>query len=441
MFPNAFKDRMHQQLGDEFNAFVDVHQTKSKTSIRLNPFKKNKSTYTHTVPWCTNGYYLTERPNFTLDPSFHAGAYYVQEASSMLLEQVILWLGLDQKPLKALDLCAAPGGKSTHLISLLHKQSFLLCNELLPKRFQILKENMKKWGTPNVFLSNYPVEKFNPLKDYFDLLLIDAPCSGEGLFRKNPASIKEWTLAHSKACAIRQQKIVESSVNLLAPGGIIIYSTCTYNPAENIDILSRLVERHSLETIYLDKLTEYGATKINNGLSQGIQVYPHQLEGEGFFVGVLQKKMDPLKSVPDYKRKNTPGTSWSNRMFPDLTNLVDHQTHKGIYSMPEGIYLDFLFLQRHLPYIEPVLKIGEQKGNDLVPDHALALSHLPLDYPILNLDYHESLVYLRGESLPTKGIHKGWHTVSFKGNNLGWIKVLERRINNYYPAPYRIKHL
>ena len=238
--PDAFAAQMQQQLGSDYEAFAAALATPPPVSIRLNPRKPAVDIVGLTpVPWCAEGFYLPSRPVFTLDPLFQAGAYYVQEASSMLLAEAIRqtvgkrkpYAG--QAPLKALDLCAAPGGKSTLLASALPPHSVLVCNEVIRSRVPVLRENIDKWGYANVVVSHHDPDDFAPLAGFFDLVMIDAPCSGEGLFRKDPKAMNEWSPEHVMLCAARQGRILAASAPLVAEDGWLIYSTCTYNDAEN----------------------------------------------------------------------------------------------------------------------------------------------------------------------------------------------------------------
>jgi 16S rRNA C967 or C1407 C5-methylase (RsmB/RsmF family) len=232
ILPNAFTDTLKAQIGPEFAEFEAALQQTPPVSIRYNP-RKMPPKEVKLILWCIEGRYLEQRPVFTLDPLFHAGAYYVQEASSMLIGHALPKVADVSKPLRVLDLCAAPGGKTTLLTSILHPDSLILANEVIKSRVMILKENIQKWGFPNVHVSNHDPENFERLEAFFDVILIDAPCSGEGLFRKDPAAIKEWSEGNVHVCAGRQKRILDAAMPLLRPSGILIYCTCTYNDIEN----------------------------------------------------------------------------------------------------------------------------------------------------------------------------------------------------------------
>ena len=225
--PIDFQQQMKAQLKDAYANFEMALQRNSPTSIRINAAKIKNNPNLEAVPWCKQGFYLPQRPFFTADPSFHAGGYYVQEASSMLLEQAIEQY-VDTDSAVVLDLCAAPGGKSTHLLSLLGEESLLVCNEVIASRSKILKENIQKWGAPNVVVANNDPAHFSKLRHFFDAIVIDAPCSGEGVFRKVPHSTTEWSPANVDLCAKRQRRILADIWDSLKPNGILVYSTCTY---------------------------------------------------------------------------------------------------------------------------------------------------------------------------------------------------------------------
>ena len=280
--PKEFIERMIGQLGqEEFNSFEKALALESPVSIRVNTKKFNPLLHFEKVAWCETGYYLNQRPNFASDPLWHAGAYYVQEASSMMLEKAFLRAKeLNPKPLKILDLCAAPGGKSTHIASLCDHKDVLVCNEVIKSRVAVLAENIRKQGFSNVIITNADSGDFEKLGGVFDLIVVDAPCSGEGLFRKDPQSINEWSKDNIQTCELRQKRILDSISKCLKPNGILIYSTCTYNPGENNKQIESLIEL-GFEAVNFE---------VNGKISHTFQCMPHQIKGEGFFISMLQNK-------------------------------------------------------------------------------------------------------------------------------------------------------
>ena len=244
--PAEFTDRMRRLLGDEYGDFETALLTESQTSLRLNPAKCNRRPDYQPVPWCRDAYYLETRPAFTFDPRLHGGAYYVQEASSMFLDYVLR--RFVDTPVRYLDLCAAPGGKSTLALSALPAGSLAVCNEVVRNRTHILAENIIKWGYDNTVVTRNTAADFGKLHHYFDVVLVDAPCSGEGMFRKDAQAVTEWSPAQVGVCAERQREILSDVWDALRPGGLLIYSTCTYNREENEDMIHFLCKHCLLYT-------------------------------------------------------------------------------------------------------------------------------------------------------------------------------------------------
>ena len=287
--PTAFLQSLQNVKGFDEEAFLSTHSNGEQvTSIRLNPAKslhlKIQYASFEKVPWSSYGYYLPERPSFTLDPNFHAGAYYVQEASSMFLEEVIKQTADFSQALRVLDLCAAPGGKSTLLQSIISKESILISNEIIKPRVNILAENMAKWGSANVFVTSNEPKDFQKLPGYFDIILVDAPCSGSGLFRKDPAAIDEWSLNNVHMCSIRQQQILADVLPALKPGGTLIYATCSYSVEEDEAIADWLVEKQNLVPAPLQLREEWNIVQTFSMQHKvpGYRFYPDKLKGEGF---------------------------------------------------------------------------------------------------------------------------------------------------------------
>jgi 16S rRNA C967 or C1407 C5-methylase (RsmB/RsmF family) len=285
---------LSRHKGYDEPAFLAAHQSDQQiTSIRLNRSKipeqdlpiSLQNIITDKVPWCTTGYYLSERPSFTLDPCFHAGAYYVQEASSMFVEQALLQHAALSKPLKVLDLCAAPGGKSTLLQSIISSESLLVSNEVIKTRVHVLSENISKWGSANVMVTNNDPQHFKRLENYFDIIVVDAPCSGSGLFRKDPTAINEWSENNVALCGQRQQRILADILPSLKAGGLLLYATCSYSAIENEDIADWLLASYPLTSKALKLEEEWGIIETLSPLKSayGYRFYPNRVKGEGFF--------------------------------------------------------------------------------------------------------------------------------------------------------------
>ena len=434
-YPEAFLDRMKNVLGDEFEAFVQSLDCPSPTSIRLNPRKTVADiiyTNTEQIPWCENGRYLSERPSFTFDPLFHAGAYYVQEASSMFVEEIWKQINPENKTVKVLDLCAAPGGKSTHLLSLMNEKSLLVSNELIPNRNKILQQNITKWGTANCIITQNKPEDFAALEDYFDIILIDAPCSGEGLFRKDKNAIDEWSEKNVALCAVRQKDILEQAVNALKPGGFLIYSTCTFEAVENDERISD----YGLQIADVE-IQNSGQVKTN----YGYQFYPHKVKGEGFYISVMKKETTDDKSQKIDTRHKTQDTRQKTAVHflqnPD--QFVEHTKNEFLFAIPQHLYADFLFLEKQLYIRQAGIFMGTVKGKDFLPSQDLALSNsIKTDLPSVELNYEEAISFLRCETPKLKTENRGWCLATFKGLNLGWMKVMDGRINNYFQKEWRI---
>lgn len=285
--PEKFIERIKFDLKEEADQFFNSLGWDIPVSIRINPYKGYETEGLEKIPWCETGYYLNQRPVFTLDPLFHSGAYYVQEASSMFLEQVIKQTININQPVKVLDLCAAPGGKTTHLISMLSSDSLIVSNEVIRHRSKILSENVIKWGNPNVIVTNNDPSSFQKIKGFFDILVVDAPCSGEGLFRKDSEASNEWSEDNINLCSARQKRIINDVWEALKPGGIIIYSTCTYNEQENEENIKWMTEEMGAEPIEINIDAFSQLTQSSD--KTGLHFYPHKVKGEGFFISALQK--------------------------------------------------------------------------------------------------------------------------------------------------------
>lgn len=456
---NKFPPELVRKLGAnplfDSVAFLETHATASTvTSIRVNPRKVYPALSTEElpkVPWCDTGYYLSERPVFTLDPFFHAGSYYVQEASSMFLAQVITSLELDQNPCIAVDLCAAPGGKSTLLQSYLHSDSLLIANELIKSRVGVLEDNLTRWGYPNTIVAHSDPSAFNRLPDYVDLLVVDAPCSGSGMFRKDEKAVDEWSEAAVKLCKERQQRILANSIDCLKAGGVLIYSTCSYSEEENEDITDWLVDQYSLESVTVPYSPEWGVEESQSSKHgcKGYRFYPHKVRGEGFFLTVLRK---PGKALPKQKlnksekQKNHTDTKTLDRWIIAPERYHNFLVGDQMHVIDERLKEDFFVLRKMLYLKNAGVKLGKvNKGEILIPDHALAMSTISQpEIPKLPLEQELALDYLRKKSLVMElpaGQPMGWTLITFQEAVLGWAKVMPGRINNYYPKDCRIVNL
>ncbi len=429
-------------------AFEAVHMSSEQVcSIRSNPFKKaipHASIIRQSIPWCEQAFYLDERPSFTLDPLFHGGAYYVQEASSMFLHYLlknILKEGVQQK--KVLDLCAAPGGK-TSLLASLFSDGLVVANEINKSRASVLIENITKWGLPNIIITNNNPEHFKQLEGFFDVIVVDAPCSGSGLFRKDPKAIEEWSLQNVAHCSVRQENILAAILPCLKEGGILVYSTCSYSTMENEGIADWLIHNQPLQSlnIPLPEAWNIVATQSPEAGATGFRFYPHLLQGEGFYIAAFQKigEVESLPRKENILPKPTRSELEQLSAYIGFANTYQYfKQHDAIRILPE-MHDKFLAQLAKQLYIKKAgVELGVFKGKDFIPSHEWAVSILNKDkYPTTELDLNQSLQFLRRKEWSGDDLPKGWTLACFQGLPIGWIKVLPNRINNYYPAEWRI---
>jgi 16S rRNA C967 or C1407 C5-methylase (RsmB/RsmF family)/NOL1/NOP2/fmu family ribosome biogenesis protein len=441
--PTAFVERMKDQLGEEWPAFQQSLETAPPVSINYNTAKTDKPLFEgERVPWNPTGQYLPERPSFTLDPNFQAGRYYVQEAGSMLLSFVVRQLTKQHDIHTALDLCGAPGGKTTVLLNELPADSIVVANEVIKSRYGILRQNLAKWGRANSVSTHADSERFAPLAGMFDLVVVDAPCSGEGLFRKTPEATEEWSLENAALCESRQQRILDNSLPLVAPEGYLIYSTCTYNEGENDKQIARIMEQGDFERISLDIPADWGVTATQ----YGYQCYPHRTRSEGFYLAVLRQTAGNKPSSSKSKLKyysNAPkaemqaAQAWIKAPHP-FSILTDPKGQLRMFPEPDLPLL--AELTQHLPKVDPGTPMGTLKGKNFVPAHELALSvHLADAVPAVSLDEEEALAYLRKAPLQPWPNKTGWHLMQYESWGLGWAKLMDRRVNNYFPNGLRVR--
>lgn len=445
--PFALLRSLEGVKGFDEKSFIAAHESpQGITSIRINPAKLLNTAGLNfpglageRVPWSKFGYYLSQRPSFTFDPLFHAGCYYVQEASSMFLEQVITqWTDLS-RPVRVLDLSAAPGGKSTHLQSLISKNSLLVSNEVIRSRARILEDQIIKWGASNVVVTNNDPRDFSALEGYFDIVVLDAPCSGSGLFRRDPNAMNEWSPDNVQLCSQRQQRILADIWPALRNGGLFIYSTCSYSAEEDEEIASWIRKEFDTEDLKVTIREEWGIIET----SGGYRFWPGRVKGEGFYMAAFIKK-DGRERLENWrsrkkieklteKEKGIAG-KWMNE-----TDAALVRNEEVVYAWPLLLQADIEFILSNLRVLYSGTRIGELVRDKMVPDHALALSgYLPEDFPHIELDKSQAIDYLSKKDLHIEIPARGWQVVRFEGHGLGWINVLSNRINNYYPKELRI---
>ena len=450
--PENLLNSLQGIAGFNRESFEQTHRDPGQvTSVRFNPLKSLREEFrfgeSARVPWTSAGFYLAGRPRFTLDPFFHAGCYYVQEASSMFLEQAIRQTTDLSKPLRALDLCAAPGGKSTLIQSVLSPESLLVCNELLKTRVTILYENLVKWGAGNIVITNNDPRDFSALEHYFDLILVDAPCSGSGLFRREPELAGDWNERQVELCSLRQKRIIADIWPALKENGRLIYSTCSYSKEENEEILDWMGDNWAVRSLPLSLENDWGiipAYSPRKGFS-GYRFYPDRLKGEGLFMAVIEKKEGGGFTLPK-TRKNS--IELLNKRERELLNpwTTDQQEpltffkHRDqVHGIPGCFLPDLPLLQQVLYLRKAGIAIGKLQTQELIPNHELAMSViLNPSLPAMALSSEQALTYLRREELRSAAPQMGWLRATHENVNLGWIKNLPQRINNYYPMEWRI---
>lgn len=436
MLDPKFISQMQDILDKDFEAYQNcVLKHDAPTTVRINPNKKASLAFPlkAAIPWSEYGYTLTERPAFGKDPLFHAGCYYPQEASSHFIGQVKSLLADKEAPILALDVCAAPGGKSTLLLDVLGGDDFLIANEYITSRTHILSENITKWGAANVLVCNNSSEDFLKLNGMLDLVLVDAPCSGEGMFRRQKEAIDEWSEANVEMCAERQAQILANVIPALKEDGILIYSTCTHNRQENEEVVSQILAEGFKEV--LTDLNFEGVVRSD----LGYRFYPHNVSGEGLYVCFLQKniserkqktkkwrhEMKKLKEVPDYLNKE----------------LVYYENEGKVHGLPPYWAEEVLKIASGLNPFKIGAHVATLSKNKWIPEHDLAmLAHADLSsFEQKELSLEEALSYLKGESVNLGELKQGVVLLTYNQIPLGWMKHLGNRSNNRYPKHWRIK--
>ncbi|NEM98791.1 rRNA methyltransferase [Pontibacter sp. BT327] len=447
--PITFESRMQRLLGENFQNFQQALQQTPPVSIRVNRNKFQHNIALPQVPWTTSGYYLTERPAFTLDPLLHAGTYYVQEASSMFLEHALQQTIDLNQPLQVLDLCGAPGGKSTHLASLISPDSLLVSNEVIKSRATILAENIAKWGSVNVLVTNNDPRDFSRLTDFFDVMVVDAPCSGEGMFRKDPQAIGEWSEENVQLCARRQQRILSDVWGALKPGGVLIYSTCTWNEAENEENMAWLAKQENAQPVTINYEDCWGIKRSALHGVEGYRFYPHAVQGEGFFLAVMRKsgeaeetnyssgKKKKYKLQEAGKKEKALVQNWLQN--PDDFAWVQH--NETIFTVPENLFEAADEVYQKLYVVYGGTQVAEVAGKKVKPLQPLALSqHLNQEaFQTQELTLEQAIRYLRKEDICLGTHGTDWVLLHYRNRPLGWAKQIGNRINNYYPKEWRIR--
>ena len=428
---------------ERFEAFEAALGADPVVSIRYNRAKSGEPLAGSPVRWAADACYLSVRPTFTADPLFHSGCYYVQEASSMFLEQAIRQYV--DAPVRVLDLCAAPGGKSTHLLSLLPEGSLLVSNEPMPLRAQVLAENVIKWGNPSAVVTRNMPADFSSLRNFFDVIVVDAPCSGEGMFRKDAFAVEQWSVASVMQCAERQRQILRDVWEALRPGGLLVYSTCTFNREEDEDCVAWIASELGAEPLPIETSSEWGVT--GNLTDTGHPVYrfiPGFTRGEGFFMSLLRKEGDAAAVQP--RAAKVPLASAKSRTlvegWVDDAALFDFMVQgDSVVAVPKRHTADVVALQSRLRVLHAALPLAQIKNNKPVPHHALAMS-TSLARGAFNrvaLTREQALAYLHRETLTLPEAPRGLLLLTYNDTPLGFAKNVGNRANNMYPSEWRIR--
>ncbi|MCH2214662.1 MAG: hypothetical protein MK086_05775 [Flavobacteriales bacterium] len=418
---------------DERKDLVDtILEGNAPVSIRVNPFKARPSVKFEKIAWCNDAFYLSDRPSFTADPAFHAGAYYPQEASSMFLSRVIQSMKRPNGPIAVLDLCAAPGGKSTLLRSILEDGDFLLSNEIVPKRASILFENIQKWGHEHTAISNYSPAQLGESSGVFDLILADVPCSGEGLFRKQTSAIDQWSLKNVQTCVVRQRDILDDIWPSLKEGGILIYSTCTYNLSENEENLIWLKRKYDIEFLEIPLHPNETIIQAFSEEVKGYRFLPHITKGEGFFISAIRK----LGSSKKMKSKKT---HLKQGRIPNVTDRTVLNTKNEVFLLSDFGHQVLSGLDNHSKVFSPGYRIGEMKREKFIPDHGWFLWRKQSETRKVVLSYHQSISFLKCHDANGNFSGRGKVMVEFDGFNLGHGKEEKARVVSKYPKNYRIR--
>ena len=452
MFSNDFIRLLEEQLGnpEEVTRLLEALESAPQpTSIRVNPHKPYPAPAGTEVAWCRWGRYLAERPSFTRDGHFQAGGYYVQETSSMfvghLLEQA---LGCEvPEGVRLLDMCAAPGGKSTLYSSIVGSRGVVVANEVIRNRALTLADNITRWGVGNtVVTSNDPSHYASSLEEWFDVVAVDAPCSGEGMFRKSEEAREDWSLDNVKLCAARQKRIVADAWQALRPGGVFIYSTCTFNRAENEEMMEWLCEEFDCRHIAIECPEEWNIAHCRVAEAECFHFYPHRTEGEGLFAAIVVKGGEGGTKRKAPKARKNPFGEVDRKVVAQVAGMLEGDWKfatigEAIYAYPTQLWGDIKTLSEQMSVLFAGVKVGELFGKKFKPDHSLALSaHLRKGaFNTYELSSEELHNYLRREELPNVGaLTEGLNLLLWEGQPVGFTKRIGPRTNSLLPKEWRI---
>ncbi len=437
--PEAFVEQIKGYSAPELDGLLEALDAPASVSVRVNRRKMPEYYAEKLVPWCQEGVYLVERPKFTFDPLMHQGAYYVQDASSMIISHIVSALTSDGIPCRYLDACAAPGGKTGAAADALPPQSVIVANEYVKSRASVLRENMAKWGNPYVSVVSGDTSMFSKHRGIFDIIAADVPCSGEGMMRKDPEAVRQWSRALVEQCVARQRMIIDNLWPSLRSGGYFIYSTCTFNRDENEEMVGYMIERYGCEPVAVSMSADWG---VCGGIGVDYPCYrflPGRVRGEGLFVAVMRKTGgDELSNAA--KRASRKSASKAAAVPPEISVAVNLPS--GFKLEAEGENVWARYAESGLPdEFAPKTLVGTLRGRTAVPSQELALSAMLRRgiYPECEVDRMTALRYLRREALDL-GEHasRGIVLLTYNGLPLGFVKNLGNRANNLYPAEWKI---
>ena len=438
--PDGFIEHLRDLLPDEWQALAEaITSSEPSVAVRVNDARGvGVPEDARRVPWCAQGFYLDDRPAFTFDPDWHAGRYYVQDASTMFITHVIR--SLIHEPVRYLDLCAAPGGKTTAAIQALLQQSMVVANEIVPPRARVLADNVIRWGNPRCVVTSNAPAHLGKLTHFFDVIAADVPCSGEGMMRKDDEAVAQWSPSLVEQCAQRQREILADVWPALRPGGLFIYSTCTYNRQENEEIADFIVNGLGATSLELPVEPDWNIHPAIGSDCYCYRFMPHRVDGEGLFMAVFRKDGNSPRQdirIKEKTSKNADETAknWLSR--PD-EYIVDQQGDMSI-AIPQDIRREVAALRASLNVLHAGVELATVMGRKMVPHHGLAMSIARAQdaFPVCEVDYSTALRYLRGESI-TVDAPRGHVLIAHEGAVLGFANNLGNRANNLYPKPQRI---
>lgn len=441
--PEGFIKEMRSLPGIDSEALLRSLDLPPAIGVRFNSRKPSHTglELSETVDWCPQGRWLSTRPRFTLMPELHAGAFYVQDPSSMIHREIVSRLA--DEPVAVVDFCAAPGGKTTAALDALPDGSVMIANEFEPSRVGALKENLTKWGYPGVAVTNADTKVFRSLKGFIDIAIVDAPCSGEGMMRKEAAARTQWSEGLVRQCAAIQWEIIGNAIEALKPGGYLIYSTCTFNLTENENMLIRMRDEMGMVPVDMNLPADWG---IGASLADipAIRFMPHITRGEGLFVGVMQKSGNLDSGLKRRHQKKAPRHDKIpiDGLIINPENYILENKGNTFQAIPIPLHILLSELPSRTKILSAGVEIGEMKGKDFIPSPALALSSALRhgEFPETELSRDEAIAFLRREPLlPSGETARGINLVCHGHLPLGWIKNIGSRANNLYPQAWKIR--